>query len=48
MGELLQYGGSGIVCLLKQLILVVWHEETVAGQWREALTVKKGKRVELF
>ena len=28
MGELLKYGGSGMVCLLEQLFSVVWHEET--------------------
>ena len=33
LGELLKYGGSGIVCL--QLFSVVWHEETVPRQWRE-------------
>ena len=27
MGELLKYGGSGMVNLLEQLFLVVWHEE---------------------
>ena len=47
MGELLKYGGSGMVCLLEQLFSVVWHEETVPGQWREGLIVnlfKKGDR----
>ena len=28
VGELLTYGGSGMVCLLEQLFSVVWHEET--------------------
>ena len=32
MGELLKYGGSGMVCLLEQLFSVVWHEETVPGE----------------
>ena len=47
MGELLKYGGSGMVCLLEQLFSVVWHEETVPRQWREGLIVnlfKKGDR----
>ena len=47
VGELLKYGGSGMVCLLEQLFSVVWHEETVPGQWREGLIVnlfKKGDR----
>ena len=38
VGELLKYGGSGMVSLLEQLFLVVWHEEAVPRQWRE----KKG------
>ena len=44
VGELLKYGGSGMVCLLEQLFSVVWHEETVP---REGLIVnlfKKGDR----
>ena len=32
VGELLKYGGSGMVCLLVQLFSVVWHEETVPRQ----------------
>ena len=47
VGELLKYGGSGMVCLLEQLFSVVWHEETVPRQWREGLIVnlfKKGDR----
>ena len=47
VGELLKYGGSGMVCLLEQLFSVVWHKETVPGQWREGLIVnlfKKGDR----
>ena len=44
-GELLKYGGSGMVCLLEQLFSVVWHEETVPRQWREGLNLfKKGDR----
>ena len=47
VGELLKYGGSGMVFLLEQLISVVWREETVPKQWREGLIVnlfKKGDR----
>ena len=47
VGELLKYGGSGMVCLLEQLFSVVWHAETVPRQWREGLIVnlfKKGDR----
>ena len=47
VGELLKYGGSGIVCLLEQLFSVVWHEETILRQWREGLIVnlfKKGDK----
>ena len=47
MGELLKYGGLGMVCLLEHLFSVVWHEETVPRQWREGLIVnlfKKGDR----
>ena len=47
VGELLKYGGSGMVCLLEQLFSVVWHEETVPRQWREGLIVnlfKNGDR----
>ena len=39
MGELLKYGGSGMVCLLEQLSSVIWHEELVPRQWREGLIV---------
>ena len=47
VGELLKYGGSGMVSLLEQLFSVVWHEEAVPRQWREGLIVnlfKKGDR----
>ena len=50
MGELLKYGGSGMVCLLEQLFSVVWLEENVPRQWREGLIVnlfKKGDREDL-
>ena len=47
MGELLEYGGSGMVSLLEQLFSFVWHEEAVPRQWRGDLIVnlfKKGDR----
>ena len=47
VGELLKYGGSGMVSLSEQLFSVVWHEEAVPRQWREGLIVnlfKKGNR----
>ena len=47
VGELLKYGGSGIVDLLEQLFSVIWQEEIVPRQWREGLIVnifKKGDR----
>ena len=47
VGELLKYGGSGMVCLLERLLRIVWHEETIPRQWREGLIVnlfKKGAR----
>ena len=37
MGELLKYGGSGMIDLLQQLLAVVWREEFVPLQWREGL-----------
>ena len=40
VGELLEYGGSGMVSLLEQLFSVVWHEEAVPRQWRGDLIVK--------
>ena len=39
VGELLKYGGSGMVYLLEQLFRVVWHEEVVPKEWRERLIV---------
>ena len=39
VGELLKYGGSGMVNLLHQLFSVVWHAELVPPQWRERLIV---------
>ena len=47
VGELLKYGGSGMVYLLEQLFSVIWCEETVRKQWIEGLIVnlfKKGDR----
>ena len=47
VGELLKYGGSGMVCLLEQLFSVIWREELVPRQWREGLIVnlfKKGDK----
>ena len=47
VGELLKYGGVGMVNLLHQLFKVVWREETVPKQWREGLIVnlfKKGDK----
>ena len=44
VGELLKYGGLGMVCLLEQLFSVVWHEETVPRQWREGFIVNLFKR----
>ena len=46
MGELLKYGGSGMVSLLEQFLSVVWHEEAVPRQWSKGLIVlfKKGDR----
>ena len=37
VGELLKYGGFGMVDLLKQLFSVIWQEEIVPRQWREGL-----------
>ena len=39
VGELLKYGGSGMVELLKQLFTVICREEFVPPQWREGLIV---------
>ena len=39
VGELLKYGGSGMVGLLEQLFSVVWQVEIVPRQWREGLNV---------
>ena len=37
VGELLKYGGSGMIDLLHQLFAVVWREEFGPPQWREGL-----------
>ena len=34
-GELLQYGGSGMIDLLEQLFSVICQEEIAPRQWRE-------------
>ena len=39
VGELLKYGGFGMVDLLEQLFSVIWQEEIVPRQWREGLIV---------
>ena len=47
VGELLKYGGSGMIDLLQQLFAVAWREEFVPPQWREGLIVnlfKKGDK----
>ena len=45
VGELLKYGGFGMVDLLEQLFSVIWQEEIVPRQWREGLNIfKKGDR----
>ena len=41
------YFSSGMVCLLEQLLSVIWFEELVPQQWREGLIVslfKKGDK----
>ena len=40
VGELLKYGGSGMVYLLEHLFRVVWQEEVVPKEWKEGLIVK--------
>ena len=44
VGELLKYGGSGMVCLLEQLFSVVRHEKTHPRQWKEGLIVSLFKK----
>ena len=44
VGELLKYGGSGMIDLLQQLFGVVWREEYVPPQWREGLIVNLFKK----
>ena len=39
VGELLKYGGMGMVYLLEKLFFVIWHEEIVPRQWREGLII---------
>ena len=48
VGELLKYGGSGIMDLLQQLFEVVWQEELVLLQWTEGNNLfKKGDKEDL-
>ena len=47
VGELLQYGGSGMIELLHRLFAVTWREQFVPPPWREGLIVnlfKKGDK----
>ena len=49
MGELLKYGGDGMVRMLGKLYVyaLIWKEECVPMKWREGLIVslfKKGDR----
>ena len=47
VGELFKHGEMGMVGLLEQLFLVIWHEDVVPRQWREGLVIKlfnKGDR----
>ena len=37
VGELLKYGGFGMVDLLEQLFSFIWQEEIAPRQWREVL-----------
>ena len=37
VGELLKYGGLGMVDLLEQLFSIIWQEEIVPRQWRALL-----------
>ena len=45
VGELLKYGGSGMVDLLEHLFSVIWQEDIVPRQWRDSL--KEVKQAEL-
>ena len=44
VGELLKYGGSGMLHMLHKLFEVVWSEELVPLKWREGLIVFFFKR----
>ena len=49
VGELLKYGGLGMIEFPHQLFEVIWSEEFVPPQWREGLIVdmfKKGDKEE--
>ena len=39
MGELLKYGGVGMVKMLGKLCTFIWKEECVPMKWREGLIV---------
>ena len=39
VGELLKYGGSGMIELLHRLLAVIWHQEFVPPQWRKGFIV---------
>ena len=47
VGELLKYGGSGMVDLLEQLFSVIWQEEIVPRQWRDGLIVNIFKKEDI-
>ena len=46
-GELIKYGGNGVIMMLKELFLLIWDSEYIPEQWREGMIVslfKKGDR----
>ena len=45
VGELLKYGGSGTIELLKQLFTLIWREELVSPQWRKGLIVNLRREI---
>ena len=42
VGELLKYGGSGMVYLLEHLFRVVWHEVLLDGEKSNMFSVEQG------
>ena len=36
VGELLKYGGEGMVLLLEKFFSIIWREQVVPRQWRGA------------